>query len=382
MPLVLTEEQGMLRDSAKSFLADNAPVSELRKLRDTRNADGFSRGLWKQFGEMGFTGVLIPEAYGGMGLGLVEAGVVMEEIGHNLTASPFLASNVVAATAILSAGTEAQKQATLPKIASGELIATLAIDEHSKHNPRNTALKAEKSATAGGGYTLDGHKTFVLDGHVADLFIVAARSSGAKGDLAGVTLFLVDAKTKGVSVERVVMVDAHNAARVSFSGVSVPESAVLGKVGEGMMPLNAALSAGRVAAAAEMLGIADEVFTRTVNYLKERQQFGKIIGEFQALQHRAAHLYCEIEFTRSAVLKALQALDEGTPTAIGLASVAKAKAGTTVTLAVQEGVQMHGGIGMTDEFEMGFFMKRARVLQELFGDATYHADLLAQLKKY
>lgn len=379
MALILTEEQGMLRDSAKSFLADNAPVSELRKLRDTRNADGFSRGLWKQFGEMGFTGVLIPEAYGGMGLGLVEAGVVMEEIGRNLTASPFLASNVVAATALLNAGSDAQKQATLPKIATGELIATLAVDEHSKHNPRNTALKAEKS---GSGYTLDGAKTFVLDGHVADLFIVAARTSGAKGDLAGVTLFLVEAKAKGVSVERVVMVDAHNAARVTFSGVSVPESAVLGKIGEGMMPLNAALSAGRVAASAEMLGIADEVFTRTVNYLKERQQFAKIIGEFQALQHRAAHLYCEIEFTRSAVLKALQALDEGTSTAIGLASVAKAKAGTTVTLAVQEGVQMHGGIGMTDEFEMGFFMKRARVLQELFGDATYHADLLAQLKKY
>ncbi len=379
MALVLTEEQGMLRDSAKSFLADNAPVSELRKLRDTRNADGFSRGLWKQFGEMGFTGVLIPEAYGGMGLGLVEAGVVMEEIGRNLTASPFLASNVVAATAILSAGSEAQKEATLPKIASGELIATLAVDEHSKHNPRNTALKAEK---ASGGYTLDGNKTFVLDGHVADLFIVAARTSGAKGELAGVTLFLVDAKAKGVSVERVVMVDAHNAARITFSGVAVAESAVLGKVGEGLVPLNAALSAGRVASAAEMLGIADEVFTRTVNYLKERQQFTKIIGEFQALQHRAAHLYCEIEFTRSAVMMALQALDEGTPTAIGLASVAKAKAGTTATLAVQEGVQMHGGIGMTDEFEMGFFMKRARVLQELFGDATYHADLLAQLKKY
>ena len=379
MALVLTEEQGMLRDSAKSFLADNAPVSELRKLRDTRSADGFNRGLWKQFAEMGFTGVLIPEDLGGMGLGLVEAGVVMEEIGRNLTASPFLASSVVAATALLTAGTDAQKQATLPKIASGELISTVAVDEHSKHNPRNTALKAEKN---GSGYTLDGAKTFVLDGHVADLFIVAARTSGAKGDLAGVTLFLIDAKTSGVKVERVVMVDAHNAARITFDKVAVAESAVLGKVGEGLVPLNAALSAGRVAASAEMLGIADEVFTRTVNYLKERQQFAKIIGEFQALQHRAAHLYCEIEFTRSAVLKALQGLDEGAPTAIGLASVAKSKAGATVTLAVQEGVQMHGGIGMTDEFEMGFFMKRARVLQELFGDATYHADLLAQLKKY
>ncbi len=379
MALILTEEQGMLRDSAKSFLADNAPVSQLRQLRDSRSEDGYDRSLWKQFAEMGFTGVLIPEAHGGMGLGLVEAGVVMEEIGHNLTASPFLASSVVAATAILAAGSDMQKQALLPGIASGERIVTLAVDEHRKHNPRNTALKAEKS---GAGYALSGSKTFVLDGHVADAFVVAARTSGAAGDLAGLTLFVVEAQAPGVSVERVAMVDAHNAARVTFANVTVPESAVLGKVGEGLVPLNAALSAGRVAAAAEMLGIADEVFARTTGYLKERRQFEKIIGEFQALQHRAASLYCEIEFTRSAVLKALQALAEGAPTAIGLASVAKAKAGTTVTLAVQEGVQMHGGIGMTDEFEMGFFMKRARVLQELFGDATYHADLLAQMKKY
>ncbi len=379
MALILTEEQGMLRDSAKSFLADNAPVSQLRQLRDSRSEDGYDRSLWKQFAEMGFTGVLIPEAQGGMGLGLVEAGVVMEEIGHNLTASPFLASSVVAATAILAAGSDTQKQALLPGIASGERIVTLAVDEHRKHNPRNTALKAEKS---GAGYALSGSKTFVLDGHVADAFVVAARTSGAAGDLAGLTLFVVEAQAPGVSVERVAMVDAHNAARVTFANVTVPESAVLGKVGEGLVPLNAALSAGRVAAAAEMLGIADEVFARTTGYLKERRQFEKIIGEFQALQHRAASLYCEIEFTRSAVLKALQALAEGAPTAIGLASVAKAKAGTTVTLAVQEGVQMHGGIGMTDEFEMGFFMKRARVLQELFGDATYHADLLAQMKKY
>jgi alkylation response protein AidB-like acyl-CoA dehydrogenase len=379
MALVLNEEQVMLRDSARAFLTDHSPVSELRKLRDTKNPDGYSKALWQQFAEMGFSGVLIPEAFGGTGLGLVEAGVVMEEIGRTLAASPFLASSVVAATALLAAGNDAQKKAHLPKIASGELIATLAVDEHSKHNPRGTALKAEKTAN---GYTLNGSKTFVLDGHVAGLFIVAARSAGVAGDARGLTLFLVDAKAAGVQAQRVVMVDAHNAARVSFTDVVVPASAVLGAVDDGMAPLQAALAAGRAAASAEMLGLADEAFTRTVGYLKERQQFNKIIGEFQGLQHRAALLYCEIEFTRSAVLKALQALADGTPSAAGLASVAKAKAGATVTLAVQEGVQMHGGIGMTDEFEMGFFMKRARVLQELFGDATFHADLLAQLKKY
>jgi alkylation response protein AidB-like acyl-CoA dehydrogenase len=376
MALVLTEEQGMLRDSARAFLADNAPVAQLRQLRDTHDKDGFSRALWKQFAEMGFTGVLIPESHGGLGLGLVEAGVVMEEIGRNLTASPFLASSVVAATALLRAGNDAQKQAWLPKIAAGECIATLAVDEATKHQPKGIALKADPSVS---GYTVSGSKTFVVDGHVADLLIVAARTSGAPGDVAGLTLFLVNAKTAGVEIERVISVDAHNAARIHFKQA---EAAVLGEVGEAWGALGAALNAGRAAAAAELLGLADESFARTVAYLKERQQFNKIIGEFQALQHRVAHLYCEIEFTRSAVLKALQALDEATPLAAGLASVAKAKAGSTATLAVQEGVQMHGGMGMTDEFEMGFFMKRARVLQELFGDANYHADLLAQLKKY
>ncbi len=379
MALVLTEEQGMLRDSARAFLADNAPVSQLRQLRDTRDKDGFSRSLWKQFAEMGFTGVLIPESHGGLGLGLVEAGVVMEEIGRNLSASPFLASSVVATTALLSAGSDAQKQACLPKIASGELIATLALDETTKHQPKNTVLKATKS---GSGYTLNGAKTFVIDGHVADLLIVVARTSGAPGDMSGITLFLVDRQGTGVEVERVFTVDAHNAARITFNNVAVADSAVLGEVGEAWGALGAALNAGRAAAAAEMLGLADEAFSRTVAYLKERQQFNKIIGEFQALQHRVAHLYCELEFARSAVLKALQSFDEASPLAGGLACVAKAKAGSTATLAVQEGVQLHGGMGMTDEFEMGFFMKRARVLQELFGDANFHADLLARLKKY
>ncbi len=379
MALVLTEEQGMLRDSARSFIADNAPVAQLRQLRDKRDADGFSRKLWAQFAQMGFTGILAPESHEGMGLGQVEAGVVMEEIGRNLTASPFLASSVVAATALLHGGSDAQKTAFVQKIAQGELIATLAVDEGRKHDPAFTALTAEKSAS---GYTLDGSKTFVLDGHVADLLVVAARTAGTAGDKAGITLFLVDRATAGVEVERVLMVDAHNAARIRFNQVAVPASAVLGTEGEGWAALDAALNAGRVAAAAELLGLAEEAFARTLAYLKERKQFDRIVGEFQALQHRAAVLYTEIEMTRATVLKAQQALDDQSPLAGGLASVAKAKAGTTATLAVQEGVQLHGGMGMTDEFEMGFFMKRARVLQELFGDANFHADLLAQLKKY
>ncbi len=379
MPLVLTEEQAMLRDSARDFLAEQSPVAALRRLRDRGDADGFSRPLWQRFGEMGFAGVLIPEVHGGAGLGHVEAGVVMEQIGRHLCASPFLASSVVAVAALRAGGSAAQQQAWLPRIASAEAVATLAVDEGVKHRPAATALRA---AASGGGYVLDGVKAFVVDGHVADLLIVAARTEGAPGQTAGITLFLVDRSAPGVEVERTVMVDAHNAARVALRGVRVGADAVLAPLHQGWACLNATLDAGRAAAAAELLGIADEVLERTVDYLKQRRQFGRAIGEFQALQHRAAMLYCELEITRAAVLKAQQALDAGAANAASAVAVAKARAGRTATLAVQEGVQMHGGMGMTDEFDLGLFMKRVRVLQELFGDANFHHDALATARGY
>jgi len=379
MALVLTEEQTMLRDSARGLIGDKAPVAHLRKLRDARDADGFSRELWNSFAEMGLCGLLVPEAFGGSGLGCVEAGVVMEEIGRNLTPSPFLSTAVLAASALVRGGSEAQKQQLLPKIADGSLIAALAVDEGTKHRPLRIELQATR---AGNGFKLSGAKALVVDGHVADLLIVAARSAGAPGERDGLTLFLVDPRAKGVSVERTVMVDAHNAARISFDGVDVTADHVLGEVDRGAALLDGVLDIGRAAVAAEMLGVADEAFGRTVAYLKERKQFGKLIGEFQALQHRAAHLYTEIEILRAAVLKALQAIDADPEHAVIAVAVAKAKAGTVTTLAVQEGVQMHGGMGMTDQFDIGLFMKRARVCQELFGDANYHAEMLAEWKKY
>ncbi len=374
MALILTEEQTMLRDSARAFMADNAPITQLRKLRDTSDADGYSKPVWTKFADMGFTGVLVPEAQGGLGLGMVEAGVVMEQIGHQLTASPFLASSVVAVSLIRQAGTAAQRDHWLPKLASGATIATLAIDEGRKHQPDRIACKATKTAA---GFTLDGHKTFVIDGHVADLLLVAASTSGK-----GITLFMVPRSTPGVTTERVAMVDSHNAARISFTGVTLGHDAVLGEVDGGAAPLALSLDAGRAAASAELLGIADEVFERTTTYLRQRKQFGRLIGEFQALQHRAAELYFDIEMARAAVLKALQAIDAD-PTSAGEAvAVAKARAGTSATLAVQEGVQMHGGMGMTDEFDIGFFMKRARVLQEYLGDSGFQADRLASMRGY
>ena len=379
MPLILSEEQNMLRDSARDFLGSEGPVSQLRRLRDTADATGFWPPLWKQFAEMGFSGVLVPESLGGMGLGHVEAGTVMEQIGHNLTASPFLASNVVATTAIIHAGNATQKAYWLPRLATGGAIATLAVDEDAKHRPSHIALSATPTAH---GYVLHGSKTFVLESHVADLLIVAARRAGDPDDHEGITLFLVDSKSEGVDIERTAMVDSHNAGRIRFNKVTVHSEAVLGQVDGGWAPLNAALNAGRAAVSAELLGVADEAFGRTVRYLKERKQFDRLIGEFQGLQHRAAHLYCELEITRSAVASALAKLDADPSSANESVSIAKARAGRTATLAVQEAVQMHGGIGMTDEFDIGFFMKRARVLQELFGDSNFHLNLIAQKRGY
>ena len=379
MALVLTEEQSMLRDSARGLISDKAPVSHLRQLRDSKDATGFSRELWKEFAEMGFSGLLVPEEFGGSGLGCVEAGVVMEEIGRTLMPSPFLSTGVLTASALTRGGSAAQKSEFLPKISAGALLGAFAVDEGAKHRPLQTAMQASRS---GNGFKLKGAKALVVDGHTADLLIVAARTAGSAGDANGITLFLVNPKAKGVATERTIMVDAHNAARIEFDNVEVDADHVLGEVDSGGALLENLLDIGRGAVASEMVGLSEEVFGRTVKYLKERKQFGKLIGEFQALQHRAAELYIDIEITRAATMKALQALDADVVKATSAVAVAKARAGTTATRAVQEGVQMHGGMGMTDQFDIGFFMKRARVCEELFGDANYHTEQLARARGY
>ncbi|MFJ6025758.1 acyl-CoA dehydrogenase family protein [Brevundimonas sp. NPDC092305] len=368
MPLILTEEQTMLKEAADGFLNENAPIAHLRKLRDDRDPDGVSRDLWRAFGEMGFAGVVIPEEHGGSGLGAVEAGVVAEALGRTLTPSPFLGSGVLSATALK--GGSAEQQATwLPRIAAGEAIVSLAVDEGAKHAPARIATTAERS---GNGFRLNGAKGFVLDGHVADALIVAARTEG------GMTLFLVDPKTTGVEIERTVMVDAHNAARVTLTDVEVDADAVLGPVDGGDALLESALNLGRACAAATLNGAGDQAFQITLDYLRTRKQFGKLIGEFQSLQHRAAHLFSEIEIARAATMGALNAIDAGREDAALAVSVTKAKAGRVAELAVQEAVQMHGGVGMTDEFDVGLFMKRVRVLNELLGDAGFHQERMAR----
>jgi len=373
MPLILTEEQTMLKEAADGFLSENAPIAHLRGLRDSHDADGVSRDLWKAFGEMGFAGVIIPEEHGGSGLGAVEAGVVAEALGRTLTPSPFFGSGVLSAKVLVDGGSADQQADWLPRIAAGEAILSLAVDEGAKHRPSAFATTAERS---GNGFKLNGAKGFVLDGHVADALIVAARSEN------GLTLFLVDPKTAGVAIERTVMVDAHNAARIVLTDVQVDADAVVGTVDGGEALLEGALNLGRACAAASLTGAGDQAFQITLEYLRTRKQFGKLIGEFQALQHRSAHLFTEIELARAAVIGALQRLDAGKDPAGLAVSVAKAKAGRVAELAVQEAVQMHGGVGMTDEFDVGLFMKRVRVLNELLGDAGFHSEKLARAQGY
>ena len=370
MPLILTDEQTMLKEAADGFLSEHAPIAHFRKLRDQRDADGVSRELWRAFGEMGFAGVLIDEAHGGSGLGAVEAGVIAESLGRTLTPSPFFGSAVLGAS-LLKDGSEDQ-QTWLAKIAAGEAIVAVALDEGAKHAPERIATTAER---AGNGYRLNGSKAMVLDGHVADVLILAARSDNGLG------LFLVDPATTGVAVERTQMVDAHNAARVTLSDVSVDADARIG-AGDATPVLDGALALGRACAAATLTGAGDQAFQITLEYLRTRKQFGKLIGEFQALQHRAAHLFTELELAKAAVIGALQAIDAGRDDAGLAASVAKAKAGRVAELAVQEAVQMHGGVGMTDEFDVGLYMKRVRVLNELLGDAGFQAERLARAGGY
>ncbi|GGA49870.1 acyl-CoA dehydrogenase family protein [Sphingomonas psychrolutea] len=375
MPLFLDDDQTALQDTIRDFVGEHAPVKHMRALRDANDATGFSRDLWKSFAEMGFTGILIGEAEGGLGLGHVEAGVVLEEIGRNLSPSPFL-TTAVAAVATLKGTAHAARW--FPGILAGDTVAALAIDEGAKHRD-SVGLTAERS---GNGFKLTGKKQFVTHGHVADLLIVAARTAGSADDAAGITLFAIPKDLANLTATPERLADSSIAARLDFDGVEIDADAVIGDVDGGRSPLDRLLRAGRTGASAELLGVGGGAMDMTVGYLKQRKQFGTMIGSFQALQHRAAHLYSEMEVARAAVIKAQQLLDANSDTADTAVSVAKAMTAMATTLSVQEGVQMHGGIGMTDEYNIGFYMKRARVLAEMFGDANFHADRVARAAGY
>jgi len=376
---VLSEEQTMLRDAAKSWTSEKSPVAAFRKLRDSGNTDGFDRKVWAEMCEMGWAGIIVPEEHGGVGLDYLTLGLVLEETGRTLTASPLFSTALVATTALLLAGSDAQKSEWLPKFASGEALGALAVDEGPHHAPQNIALEAKK---AGSGFALNGKKTFVLEGGTTDVLIVAARTSGKPGDTDGITLFLVPGDAAGLSRQALKTVDARGVANIAFANVEVPGDAVLGTVGQGFAILDAVLDRARAGLAAEMLGAAAQSFDVTLDYLKTRVQFGQVIGTFQALQHRAAKMYTDLELTRSCVEAALAAIDNQANDVPALCSLAKAKASELAHLVSNEMVQMHGGIGMTDAHDAGLYLKRARAAEAAFGGASYHRDRYARLMGY
>ncbi len=376
MPLVLNDEQNMLKDAAKDFCANNAPIAQLRRLRDEKDELGFDKGTWQQMVELGWAGITIPEEYGGLEFGYMGMGVVMEECGRTLTASPLLSTAVLGASALIEGGTIDQKLEFLPKIAAGELLLALALEESAHHDPYRVSTKVEVS---GKNCSVTGTKKFALDGHIADKLIVVARSMGESNSRDGLTLVLVDRESDGVNVTRTIMADSRNAANIEFEGA---QGVLLGEAGKGAKVLDKVLDVGRILLSAEMLGGLQECFERTVEYLKVREQFGVPIGSFQALKHRAAQMFCEVELSKSVVLDALSALDEGRDDLASISSLTKARLSDTYNLVSSEGVQMHGGIGMTDEYDIGFFLKRSRVCEHSLGNSSFHRDRYGVLAGY
>jgi alkylation response protein AidB-like acyl-CoA dehydrogenase len=382
MAMALSEEQEFLQRTAREFVQSRSPLSRLRALRDAESGEGFSRELWAEMARLGWLGIVVPEQYGGAGLGWTDLMVVLEELGRGLMPEPVIGTVLLGATALLLGGSEAQKAAHLPAVVAGERCLALAYQEPAtRYAHHHVEARAERS---GSGWALGGEKAHVLDGQCADWLIVAARTAGAPRDAAGVTLFLVPRDARGLEIERQHRVDARGAALLRLDGVRVGDDAILGAEGQGTALLERVLDRGAIGLGAEMLGGMAACFEMTLDYLRTRKQFGVPIGSFQALKHRAARMFVELELVRSIVLAAHRALDDGADDArIGrLASAAKARCSDAFVLVGNEGVQMHGGIGMTDEHDVGFFLKRARAAEITFGDAAFHRDRVARLDGY
>ena len=360
---VLSEEQSMLRDAAKSWVQEKSPVTAFRKMRDSGAELGYETAAWNEMAEMGWAGVIIPEEYGGSNFGYLSLGLVLEELGRTLTASPLLSSGLAAASALILGGSDAQKSEWLPKIAEGTAVGALAIDEGAHHNP-------EKVATTFAGGKITGKKSFVLEGMAAQVLIVSAKD----GDTIG--LYLVKADDAGVTRHRLALADSRGAANIEFSAAAAEP------LTGGAALLDKVLDRARAGVAAEMLGSALQAFETTLDYLKVRVQFGQVIGSFQALQHRAAKMFTDLELSRSAVEAALAAIDADSPDVPELVSLAKAKMGDTFHLVSNEMVQMHGGIGMTDAHDAGFYLKRARAAEAAFGNQAFHRDRYAKIQGY
>ncbi|MDC3313447.1 acyl-CoA/acyl-ACP dehydrogenase [Gammaproteobacteria bacterium] len=379
MKLVLTEEQEFLRDTAKDFAQERTPVTHFRSLRDNKDENLWDKDIWQEMVNLGWSGILIPEEFGGSDFGVAGISVILQECGKTLTPSPLFSTGVLGAYAISNFGTQEQKEKYLSKIVSGEITTALAVDESSHHDPSKTLFKAEQK---GSDFLLNGKKTFVIDGASADILVILARTSGNSGDLAGLTLFIVESNADGIKKIKLDMADSRNYANIEFNDVECSNKSILGALESGGETVERILDIGRIAMSAEMLGNAESAFETTIDYLKQRKQFGVLIGTFQALQHRAAEMFCEIELTKSAVMAAIHGADENSNELQRLSSLAKTIAGETLNLVSNEAIQMHGGIGVTDEYDLGFFIKRSRVAEQIFGSSTYHTERYANLSGF
>lgn len=378
--LVLTEDQELLAQTALDYVRANSPVSRVRELRDAGDPVGFSRSMWQDMAQLGWVGILIPEEYGGAGLGLADCAVVMEALGRTLAPEPFLSTVLLAGQLLVEAGSPEHKQAWLPGIAAGDAILSLAYQEARSRYDLN---RVATTATAEDGvWRIAGQKIQVLDGYAADALIVSARTAGAETDPDGISLFVIPKDAPGVSMTPQSRVDCRAVALLELDGVKIGTESMIGAVGAGSHILSRAVDRATVGLCAEMLGGMTQIFDNTLEYLKTRTQFGVLIGSFQALKHRAARLFMDIELARSTVMAAARAVDAGEAEAETLVCLAKARCSDTFVLAANEGVQMHGGIGMTDEHEAGFYLKRARVAEMTFGDAAWHRARWARLRGY
>lgn len=375
MNLLYNEDQRLLADSAGEFLAARSPVSRQRALRDEAQVDGFDPLLWQDAVALGWSAIPFPENLGGLDFGCMGLGPIFEAIGCNLSATPLLSSVVLSGSLLHLQGNAQQQDRWLSATISGGQRVALALDEQPRHNPAKVALQAVAN---GDGYSLSGDKYFVIDGVGADAYLVAARTGTA-----GISLFLLPADAPGLTVIPLPLIDSRNHARLQLDQVQVGADALLGAAGSVMPALNIALDRGRVCLAAEMLGMSEKLFELTLDYLKTRVQFDVAIGTFQSLQHRAAQLYVDLALARSAVMAGLAALDDSSLSEAErqrLASLAKWKAGQTAIKVANEAVQMHGGIGVTDELDVGLFLKRIRVAQATLGDADYHCERYGALE--
>ena len=378
MRLSLSEDQALLAKTAAAFAAERSPLARVRKLRDTRDPLGYSKELWGEIARLGWTGIPFAESQGGAGLGMAEMVVVTEALGRTLAPEPLLSCVMMAGQALALGGSDRQRSELLRPLIEGEKVLALAFQERGGRSDWHR-IETRATRTSGEGYRLTGAKVQVVDGHGADAFVLVARTSGSPTDAHGLTLLVVPSASPGVKISRQNLVDSRNAAIVELNAVEVPESAVVGRVDGGAELLEEVIDRATVALCGEMLGGMSEAFGRTLTYLKERVQFGVVIGTFQALKHRAARVFVEVELARSAVMAAARAIDERVDQRRALVSAAKARCSDAYVLVANEAVQMHGGIGMTDEHDIGFFIKRARVTEMMFGDAAYHRDRFAKL---